>query len=81
MIPTNLSSRYPHFLLARGQNAHFAIVVVSQRLAHTPGGLPMGIYFCATVHVNVGFEEAIGEGLTPVDAVRDALTKLGCTFR
>lgn len=81
MIPTNLSNRYPHFLVARGSNAHFTIVSIVQAIAKTPGGLPMGHYFIATIHSNVGFEEFSGEGLTPVSATKQALIHAGSTFR
>lgn len=79
--PQNVSRRYPHGLLSRGKNHYYTIVSLQQLIAATPGGVPVGCYFKATVERNVGFEQSSGEGLTPVDAIQRALVAAGVTFR
>lgn len=81
--PQSVSRRYAFNLLLRGANKTYEVEAVSQQVAKTAKGLPCGYYYKAIIKTRVGglFDPYEGEGVTPIDAMIDALVSAGVTFR
>ena len=78
--PQAVSVRYAAGLLKRGWNNEFELINIARNISVVED-ICVGNYYEAYVRSNVETQQIKGIGLTPMEAVIKALTKLGVTFR
>jgi hypothetical protein len=78
-LPQQVTTRYVNSLIRRGNNGFFELIKLLVQES-TYDGITIGRYYVATIQ-HLGYISETAAGVTPEQAVRRALAKIGVTFR